>query len=143
MHINQGLDQQRLAIRRWSRICLYYIQYYGDIQVQSELVNIGYGRVMSITLSTAGGIGEEQDEQISNGLSRISWFPYELHEGRTWQPSFQPLPLLVRNTQEQIEEEGANEEVEAQMTNKENKWNSNGQANSTKAVTLNRFIHRH
>ncbi|KAA6355432.1 MAG: hypothetical protein EZS28_049041 [Streblomastix strix] len=56
-------------------------------------------------------------------------------------PSFQPLPLLVQVSLEQIEEEGANEELEAQMKN-------NGycygliktQANDTKAVILNHFI---
>ncbi|KAA6394238.1 MAG: hypothetical protein EZS28_010236 [Streblomastix strix] len=67
----------------------------------------------------------------------------ELHEGRNnYQPYFQPFLLLARRTEEQIEEEGAKEEVDAQM-------NINGyigliknETNKAKAATLNHFIHR-
>ncbi|KAA6376863.1 MAG: hypothetical protein EZS28_027609 [Streblomastix strix] len=133
-----------MEIRSWSRDCLSLIQYYGDEQVQSELVNQGFGRVMPISYCTAGGIGEEQDLEIKDGLFYISDFLRELHEGRNddWYPSFQPLPLLARSSEEQIEEEGANEELEAQMkNNKENQWGIKVWAINTKAAIVNHFIH--
>ncbi|KAA6391462.1 MAG: hypothetical protein EZS28_013013 [Streblomastix strix] len=141
-HLRKEMDLLRLEVRHQSRQCLWNIHFYGDEYVQSELVIIGYGRVMSISFSTAGGIGDEKDEEISYGLYRISRFLSELHEGRNWQPSFQPLPLLVRMSLEQIEDEGANEELEAQINNKGVNGRIKGWANDAKAVTLNRFIHR-
>ncbi|KAA6388983.1 MAG: hypothetical protein EZS28_015491 [Streblomastix strix] len=99
---------------------------------------------MTISFYTAGGIGEEQDMEILNGLHNISWFLRELHQGRHYfgQPSFQALPLLARRTEEQIEEEGANEEIEAQMSNVGYYVNIKDFAKGYKAATLNQFIHR-
>ncbi|KAA6397084.1 MAG: hypothetical protein EZS28_007385 [Streblomastix strix] len=113
-HISLQLSQQRIELRHWSRECLWNIQYKGDEQDQSDLVNIEYGRVTFISFSTAGGVGEEHDKEISNALFYIYYFLRELHEGRNidWQPSIQPLPLLARITEEQIEEEGADEEID-------------------------------
>ncbi|KAA6359334.1 MAG: hypothetical protein EZS28_045139 [Streblomastix strix] len=142
IHIDLDVDNQRLEVRCNSRWCLYYIQSFGDEQVQTELVNKRYGRVTSISFCTAGGKGEEQDEEILNGLDYISSFLKELHEGRNWQPSFQPLPLLARNTEEQMEEEGANEEIEAQMKNKRMKGDIKRYAKWAKEATLNHFIRR-
>ncbi|KAA6354628.1 MAG: hypothetical protein EZS28_049845, partial [Streblomastix strix] len=142
-HIDLDVENQRLKVRSWSQRCLRYIQYFGDEQVQSEHVNVEYGRVLSISICTAGGKGEEQDEEIYNGLKYISEFLRELHAGRyDWKPSFQPFPLLVRNTEEQIEEEGANEEIQAQMNNNENEWSIRNWANCTKAAILDNFIRR-
>ncbi|KAA6371727.1 MAG: hypothetical protein EZS28_032747 [Streblomastix strix] len=56
--------------------------------------------------------------------------------------SFKQLPLLARRTVEQIEEEGANEEIEAQMNNKGYYGEIKCRANKAKEVVLNRFIHR-
>ncbi|KAA6360297.1 MAG: hypothetical protein EZS28_044176 [Streblomastix strix] len=140
-HIGQKIDKQRIEVRKSSRLCLWNIQFSGDEQDQSELVNVGFGRVMSISYSTAGGVGEERYQEICNGLHNISWFLRELHEGRNDYPSFQPLPLLVRRTEEQIEEEGANEEIEAQMKNNAYQGRIKYWANKAKAATLNRFIH--
>ncbi|KAA6366630.1 MAG: hypothetical protein EZS28_037842 [Streblomastix strix] len=84
----------------------------------------------------------EQDKEIYNGLHDISEFLRQLHEGRTWLPSFQPLPLLARRSIEQIEEEGANEELEAQMNNKGMNGYIMDQAKGSKAATLNHFIRR-
>ncbi|KAA6401957.1 MAG: hypothetical protein EZS28_002522 [Streblomastix strix] len=122
-----------------------FIHFYVDEQDQTELVNVGYGRVMSFSICTAGGVAEEQDAEIFIELDHFQFFLRQLHEGKTndQQPSFQPLPLLVRRTEEQIEEEGAIEELEAQMENRGfylssiRKW-----ANRAKAKTLNHFIHR-
>ncbi|KAA6381321.1 MAG: hypothetical protein EZS28_023153 [Streblomastix strix] len=141
-HLREEIDLQRIEVRRWSRQCLWSIQGDGDEQVQSELVRQGYGRVMPISCCTAGGKCEEYDQEIYDGLFYISRFLRELYEGRNdWYPSFQPLPLLARSTEEQIEDEGANEELEAQMNNNGYYGDINALANRTKAATLNRFIH--
>ncbi|KAA6353811.1 MAG: hypothetical protein EZS28_050663, partial [Streblomastix strix] len=129
-------------VRCNSRECLVLIQIYGDSQDYTDLVNVEYGKVTCISLSTAGGIGEENDEEIRNGLNNIFNFLREQHEGRNYQPSFQPLPLLARMTEEEIEEEGAIEEVEAQMINVESGGIIKSCANLTKATILNHFIHR-
>ncbi|KAA6389436.1 MAG: hypothetical protein EZS28_015039, partial [Streblomastix strix] len=119
IHISQEEDQLRFTVRSRSRLYLWLIQYYGDAQNQSELVNQGYGRVLSISVSTAGGVGEEQDKECSIRLNRIYQFFKDLNQGRNYRkPSFQPLPLLTRVSLEQIEEEGANEEIDTQMNTK-------------------------
>ncbi|KAA6402272.1 MAG: hypothetical protein EZS28_002203 [Streblomastix strix] len=143
-HLREQTDLLRLQVRRQSRECLYCIRLYGDEQDQSELVNVGFGRVMIITFCTAGGVGEEKDAEIENGLCHISDLLRQLHEGRTWLTSFQPLPLLARVSLEQIEEEAAIEEIEAQMNNKGDYDNGfiKTEANYTKAATLNRFINQ-
>ncbi|KAA6402767.1 MAG: hypothetical protein EZS28_001702 [Streblomastix strix] len=57
---------------------------------------------MSITFSTAGGIGDEQDREIYDGLYYIFEFLRQLREGSNGlQPYFQPLLLLARRTEEQ------------------------------------------
>ncbi|KAA6382204.1 MAG: hypothetical protein EZS28_022268, partial [Streblomastix strix] len=123
------------------RLYLWLIQYYGDAQNQSDLVNYGYGRVLSISVSTAGGVGEEQDKECSIRLNRIYQFFKDLNQGRYYrQPSFQPLPLLTRVSLEQIEEEGANEEIDAQMNNKGLSGSIKNEAKWAKANTLNRFF---
>ncbi|KAA6380675.1 MAG: hypothetical protein EZS28_023798 [Streblomastix strix] len=136
----------RFSIRLNSRWCLRYIQECCYEQVQSELVNKRYGRVMSTAFCTAGGKGEEQYEVIMNGLMYIQYFLRALHYGRNdfyWQPSLQPLPLLARNTEEQMEEEVANEELEAQMNNNGyDDSNIKDYANYVKEVVLNHFIRR-
>ncbi|KAA6372273.1 MAG: hypothetical protein EZS28_032200 [Streblomastix strix] len=142
-HIDLDVDQQRLEVRYTSRLCLYWIQVYGDKQVQTELVNVEYGRMMSISFCTAGGQGEEQDQEIRNGLVPIYFFLRDLHEGRNaYQPYFQPLPLLARRSEEQIEEEGVNEEIEAQMKNSVLDGHIKNWAKKAKATALNRFIYQ-
>ncbi|KAA6376322.1 MAG: hypothetical protein EZS28_028151, partial [Streblomastix strix] len=135
---SKKIDKQRLEVRHWSRECLDRIQQNGDEYDQTELVNNEYGRVICISLSTAGGIGEEEDYAICKLLIHINNFLTQIHEGRNdYQPSFQPLPLLARMTEEQIEEEGANEEVEAQMINYGHKYcNIKYYAKYAKAVIL-------
>ncbi|KAA6331507.1 MAG: hypothetical protein EZS28_053382, partial [Streblomastix strix] len=145
IHLREDIDQQRLEVRSRSRWYLRYIQEKCDKQVQTELVNNGYGRVMSLSFSTAGGKGEGRNKEIEIGLMNISDFVRELHQGRNnyyGQPPFQPLPLLARNTEEQMEEEGANEEVETQMNNYG--WFSEMKSNAkwAKAMIINRFIYK-
>ncbi|KAA6368001.1 MAG: hypothetical protein EZS28_036472 [Streblomastix strix] len=140
-HSNQDVDRLRLNVRQESRQYLLKIQEYGDAQDFADLVNVGYGKVICISLSTAGGIGVEDDDEIRSGLMYIINFLRELHKGRNDQPSFQPLPLLVRRTEEQLEEEGALEEMEAQMNNVGYFGVVKVFAKLAKDATLNRFIH--
>ncbi|KAA6359755.1 MAG: hypothetical protein EZS28_044718, partial [Streblomastix strix] len=103
-HLKEEEDRLRLNVRYYSRQCLSQILFRGDEQDFADLVNVGYGRVTSIAFCTAGGVGEEQDAEIFMVLIHFYNFLRQLHEGRNdWQPSFQPLPLLVRRTDEQIE----------------------------------------
>ncbi|KAA6388731.1 MAG: hypothetical protein EZS28_015745 [Streblomastix strix] len=99
-------------------MCIWQIQYEGNAQVQLELVSARQAGVLAIAISTAGGQGEEQDKEINQGLIRIFKFLKELRKGRNDNnSSFQPLPMLAKRSEEQIEEEGGNEEVEAQIIN--------------------------
>ncbi|KAA6355489.1 MAG: hypothetical protein EZS28_048984 [Streblomastix strix] len=142
-HSKEEEDRLRLNVRYDSRQCLFQIQRDGDEQDFADLVNVEYGRVLSIAFCTSGGVGEEQDDEIFNVFDHFCYFLGNLHEGKTndQQPSFQPLPLLVRRTEEQIEEEGASEELEAQMNNNENYVLIKYLANGAKAVIMNHFIH--
>ncbi|KAA6381860.1 MAG: hypothetical protein EZS28_022612 [Streblomastix strix] len=63
---------------------LSWIQEYGDAQDLADLVNVGYGKVICISFSTAGGINEEQDEEILNELFHIFNFLRALHERRNY-----------------------------------------------------------
>ncbi|KAA6358307.1 MAG: hypothetical protein EZS28_046165, partial [Streblomastix strix] len=109
-----------------------------------KLLDVGYARVLAITIGTAGGSGDENDEDIWKGLSHIYWFLRYLHEGKIyiWKPFVQPLPLHVRMSEEQMEEEGGIEEIEAQRNNKGDSGSIKYEANRAKAATLNHFIHR-
>ncbi|KAA6363045.1 MAG: hypothetical protein EZS28_041428, partial [Streblomastix strix] len=98
--------------RHSSRGCLWHIQLYGDVSAYTELVNARYARVFVIAIGTASGSGEEQDDEIKDGLSYISIFLKCLHQGMI---SFPPQPLLARSSIEQIEEQGGNEEIESQL----------------------------
>ncbi|KAA6371080.1 MAG: hypothetical protein EZS28_033393 [Streblomastix strix] len=92
--------------------------------------------MLVIAISTAGGQGEEDDE-IYWGLSRIFKFLSNLHQGKY---SFPPQPLLARRSDEQIEEEGGNEEIDAQLINKGLQGNIKNNANYAKGAILNYFI---
>ncbi|KAA6387841.1 MAG: hypothetical protein EZS28_016634 [Streblomastix strix] len=79
--------------------------------------------VTAISISTAGGIGEQNDIEIREGLSNISVFISNLHYG-TCSPfnfmfimSYTLQPVVIKNCEEQLEEEGGNEELEAQQIN--------------------------
>ncbi|KAA6391806.1 MAG: hypothetical protein EZS28_012664 [Streblomastix strix] len=141
-HLREQMDLQRQQVRYLSRLCLKQIKRFGDEYVQSELIRQGFGRVLSIAFCTAGGAGGEEDGEINDGLGQIYKFLRDIHEGRydDLYPSFQPLPLLVRRTEEQIEEEGAIEEIEAQMNNKGYYGGIKYQTNEAKEVTLNHFV---
>ncbi|KAA6376560.1 MAG: hypothetical protein EZS28_027915 [Streblomastix strix] len=107
----------------------------------ADLVNYEYGRVMFISFSTAGCICEEQVYEIWNGLNCNFLFLRDIHQDGNYNTSFPHLPLFARITEEQIEEEGANEELEAQMSN--NGYNDNIllQTNIAKATIMNHLIY--
>ncbi|KAA6374347.1 MAG: hypothetical protein EZS28_030127 [Streblomastix strix] len=145
IHFSQENDQQTLQVRSSSRRCLWQIQLYGDASAQTELINARYVRVLVIAISTASGSGEEQDDEIWIVLYRISDFLKYLHQGiNNDEPPFQyfpPQPLLVHRSDEQIEEEGGNEEIESQLINKGHQYyNIKDEANEAKGRILNCFI---
>ncbi|KAA6357157.1 MAG: hypothetical protein EZS28_047316 [Streblomastix strix] len=108
-------------------------------QHQEVAVQANYIGVLVIAINTASGHGEEQDEQIYDGLSRISRFLNCLKQGRNFnQPTFPPQPLLAHRSNEQIEEEGGNEEIDSQLINEGRNIKDN--ANRAKGRILNYFI---
>ncbi|KAA6379236.1 MAG: hypothetical protein EZS28_025239 [Streblomastix strix] len=116
---DQKNGKQGFEIRKRSRICLDFIQRQGDTAAQSQLVAFGYVRILIIVISTAGGLGEEHDQEINEVLIHISDFLFELHKGRNAHlPHFQSESLLARRSIEQIEDEGGNEEIDSQLINK-------------------------
>ncbi|KAA6376679.1 MAG: hypothetical protein EZS28_027791 [Streblomastix strix] len=137
-HLSQENDQQTLALKSSSIECLHYIQEYGDASAQSELVNANYTGVLVIAISTASGSVEEKDYEIYWGLDQISNFLYNLNQGIKY--LFPPQPLLARRSDEQIEEEGGNEEIDSQLINKGISGNIKDYANRAKGATLNYFI---
>ncbi|KAA6363644.1 MAG: hypothetical protein EZS28_040829 [Streblomastix strix] len=137
IHFSQENDQLTFAVRHSSRGYLWDIQYYGDASAHSELVNARYARALVIAISTASGSGEEYDEDIWNELYSISNFLRHLHQEDY---SFPPQPLLVRRSDEQIEEEGGNEEIESQLINKGYRGIIKDEANEAKGEILNCFI---
>ncbi|KAA6375904.1 MAG: hypothetical protein EZS28_028570 [Streblomastix strix] len=142
-HLKEEEERQRNDLRHQSRYCLFQIQRDGDEQDFADLVNVGIGKVLTIAFCTAGGAGEEEDWEIFNVLNHFYYFLRELYEGRHYQQlSLKPLQLLARRTEEQIEEEGANDELEAQIKNNENNSYISVWANKAKAVILNCFIRR-
>ncbi|KAA6369604.1 MAG: hypothetical protein EZS28_034869, partial [Streblomastix strix] len=142
IHFSQENDQLSFKIRNSSRWCLQQIHQFGETSAQSELINARYVGVLVITISTASGSGEEQDLEISNGLDFISDFLSNLNKGRSdYEPSFPPQPLLARRSDEQIEEEGGNEEIESQLIKKGDQYYYiKSQANRAKGAILNYFI---
>ncbi|KAA6389470.1 MAG: hypothetical protein EZS28_015005 [Streblomastix strix] len=141
IHFSQEIDKQTFKVRHSNRHCLWDIQRYGDASVQTELVNARYARVLVIAISTASGAGEEQDREICDGLDSISKFFKLLRQGRKiYLPSFPPQPLLARIFDEQIEEEGAIEEIESQMVNKGYRGDTKNNASIAKGEILNYFI---
>ncbi|KAA6398948.1 MAG: hypothetical protein EZS28_005522 [Streblomastix strix] len=142
IHFSQKNDQQTLEVRYNCRGCLFYIQDCGDASAQTELVNARYARVLVIAISTASGSGEEQDDEIKDGLSYISIFLNQLHKGiNSPHASFPPQPLLAHRSDEQIEGEGGNEEIDSQLINKGHQYcDIKGQANRAQGRILNHFI---
>ncbi|KAA6368185.1 MAG: hypothetical protein EZS28_036288 [Streblomastix strix] len=137
IHFSQENDQLTLSVRHSSRGCLGNIQLFGGASVQSQLVNARYVRMLIIAISTASGSGEEQSEEIWSGLNSISKFIKCLHQGDY---SLPPQPLLVHRSDEQIEEEGGNEEIDSQLINKGSYCNIKNKANEAKKAVLNYFI---
>ncbi|KAA6391436.1 MAG: hypothetical protein EZS28_013037 [Streblomastix strix] len=142
IHFSQQNFQQSLSVRHNSRWCLYQIHKYGDASAQTEFVNARYVRVYAISICTASGSVEDEDDEINFGLFNFSEFLRDLHQGRyiSWLPQFPPQPLLARRVVEQIEEEGGNEEIDSQQNNKGFGGDIKNSANEAKGRILNYFI---
>ncbi|KAA6376064.1 MAG: hypothetical protein EZS28_028409 [Streblomastix strix] len=141
-------DKQSKQIRYKSKGCLDSIHSWGDEQAQVELVTNGYPRVLVIVINTAGGHEQQQDEGIDQGLRNITDFIRIILEGRQTRPNYpipslSPQPVLFKSCQEQFEDEGENEEIEAQLINKgEGYYYIQQRANWAKGSILNIFIDR-
>ncbi|KAA6360205.1 MAG: hypothetical protein EZS28_044268 [Streblomastix strix] len=141
-------DNQSLKIRNESKQCLDSIHSWGDEQAQVELVTNGYPRILVNIINTAGGNEQEQEGRIYQGLWNIFNFIGEILKGRETDPdyglfpSFPPQPVLFKSCQEQIEDEGGNEEMEAQLVNKrKGEYDDiNNRANFAKRRILNIFV---
>ncbi|KAA6357155.1 MAG: hypothetical protein EZS28_047317 [Streblomastix strix] len=112
---------QGIEVKRSSRACLRWIQYFSYGKDQAELLKIGYARVQVIEFSTAGGTREQENTEIYYGLkSIINLFKDYLQGNKTRIKSFPPQFLFVKTCIEQIEEEGGSEEIESQLFNQAN-----------------------
>ncbi|KAA6401935.1 MAG: hypothetical protein EZS28_002541 [Streblomastix strix] len=136
-------------IRNKSKECLDFIHRYGNVQDQVELVTNGYPRVLVRVINTAGGNEQQKDEEICFRLICIYWFIKAIFEGRETNPDYKhpysslpPQPVLFKSCQEQIEDEGENEEIEAQLINKWEDGNIKDRVNLVKGSILNIFFDR-
>ncbi|KAA6396535.1 MAG: hypothetical protein EZS28_007941 [Streblomastix strix] len=95
-----------------------------------------------VQIDTVSGAGAEQDDEIFYRLRHISRFLRDIHQGKyiSWLPQFPPQHLLAHRSDEQIEEEGGNEEIDSQLINKENRGNINDEVKKAQGRILNRFI---
>ncbi|KAA6394605.1 MAG: hypothetical protein EZS28_009868 [Streblomastix strix] len=96
--------------------------------------------MLTISICTAGGSGEEQDEEIRIGLFYMFCFLISLHKGKKYPTYLPPLPLLAKTCIEQIEEEGGHEEVDALLNNKGREMHIKVQAIGTYGYILNFFV---
>ncbi|KAA6358480.1 MAG: hypothetical protein EZS28_045993, partial [Streblomastix strix] len=65
-HINEEEDEEALSIRKQSGMCLYCILRYGDESTQYELVSSEFAVLQVLQVSTAGGDGEQEGNEIAN-----------------------------------------------------------------------------
>ncbi|KAA6375036.1 MAG: hypothetical protein EZS28_029435 [Streblomastix strix] len=141
-HIIKKEDEQSEHIRKNSRLCLSNIWNHGDQSTFIELATVGYALALIISLSTAGGIGDQEDCNICYGFNNIIEFLRQLHLGRQYYTNFPPQPALCKVCEEQIEEEGGIDEVDAQTINKGEglyQWNTKHWANKAIGEYLNYF----
>ncbi|KAA6394772.1 MAG: hypothetical protein EZS28_009701 [Streblomastix strix] len=142
IHFNQQYDLQAFTIRISSRSCLCSIRSNGDASDHTELANAGYYNALIFAFSTAGGVGEEQDEEIGWNLDYIFKFLRSLNLGTHSLPH-QLIPLLFKRIFEQVEEEGGNEEVDSQLINRGYGQSRNSMeymASRTRGAILNFYI---
>ncbi|KAA6389457.1 MAG: hypothetical protein EZS28_015015 [Streblomastix strix] len=91
-----------------SRKCLDKIQISGDYQAQVQLTQLGYVGMLASTISTAGGCGETNCNNILETLSFFVNFSifYERQQQSKNNQNFSPLTFLLRSSKEQFEIEG-------------------------------------
>ncbi|KAA6377903.1 MAG: hypothetical protein EZS28_026572 [Streblomastix strix] len=104
---------------------------------------VEYAGMDVIGISTAGGVGEEYDQEIYDVLEYMHYFFSRLHQETQFfflVPSFQYQPQLAKNSYEQIIEECGSEEVDAQLFNKGDDGDIKFKATQVKAEIMNHFI---
>ncbi|KAA6387673.1 MAG: hypothetical protein EZS28_016800 [Streblomastix strix] len=72
--------------------------------------------------------------------NNISYFLKYLNQVRNYHETFPPQPLLAYRSDEQIEEDGVNEEIDSQLINQGINGNIKNNANRAKGAILNYFI---
>ncbi|KAA6396393.1 MAG: hypothetical protein EZS28_008081 [Streblomastix strix] len=112
-------------IRNHSIRSLGWIQCHGDNDAQSQLYKLGYAGMMAVAVGICGGYIANNNGDIKLALSSIGCFFSRIHEGRQIYRedidediSFPPQPELTKPSEEQFEEEGGNEEIEALLIDK-------------------------
>ncbi|KAA6377887.1 MAG: hypothetical protein EZS28_026585, partial [Streblomastix strix] len=144
-HISIEQDKQSLEIRRYSRECLNQFQSFGDQFVQGRVLASGYAGSLLSVISTASVIGSQNDQEIHSALSDIKEFLDILHNGRQYdsykhQHQFPPLTKLIKQFNEQFEEEEGLEEIEAQVISQRYNQNFTDFSKETKSAVLNIFL---
>ncbi|KAA6389308.1 MAG: hypothetical protein EZS28_015167 [Streblomastix strix] len=92
-----------------------------------------------LCLVTAGGRGEQKDSGINNGLKYLHELTDAVHQGRNESP-LKSQHSIVKRSEEQIEEEGGNEEIDSQLINKGYYRNIMKEAQTAQMKTLRFFI---
>ncbi|KAA6369008.1 MAG: hypothetical protein EZS28_035464 [Streblomastix strix] len=137
--IKEFIDEQNVQeaheIREYSGYCLSSVQEYGDNKAQIILLNGGYAKSLSLNVALAGGLLEMDTSKIAGSYSELALLARSIFQGRESDddfkiPSLDPQPFLIKEVEEQIEEEGCFEEVDvwnySEQFNEENSpWNYN------------------
>ncbi|KAA6392604.1 MAG: hypothetical protein EZS28_011865 [Streblomastix strix] len=139
---NDNKDQQSYLIRKRSSQCLQHVLLYGDESVYADLQNIGFVGTSIIPISSAGSFGENDEDQMFMGLIDVSSLFISLHNvsDNPHYPTFPPQPTLLKTSQEQVEEEGAYEEVESLLIDNGRRNCIKKRAKQTKREILNIWI---
>ncbi|KAA6376741.1 MAG: hypothetical protein EZS28_027731, partial [Streblomastix strix] len=127
--------QEAHEIREYSGYCLSSVQEYGDNKAQIILLNGGYAKSLSLNVALAGGLLEMDTSKIAGSYQELGLLVRSIFQGRESDdefkiPSLDPKPFLIKEVEEQIEEEGCFEEVDvwyySEQFNEENSpWNYN------------------
>ncbi|KAA6359712.1 MAG: hypothetical protein EZS28_044761 [Streblomastix strix] len=135
-------------IRYHSIRSLGWIQYHGDNDAQSQLCKLGYAGMMAVAVGICGGCIVNNNGDIKLALSSIGCFFNRIHEGRKTQYFYHhpvpPQPELIKPSEEQLEEEGGNEEIEQWMAKKQKEKYQNIKFRTiqTKYTILNSFCNK-
>ncbi|KAA6359925.1 MAG: hypothetical protein EZS28_044548, partial [Streblomastix strix] len=88
-----------------------------DHRIYTLLSEYGYTKVLTLTTSTYGGVGTEDDKEINRVLIFKSNFSSNLRIANRLYPAFKIQPALIGKTDEQYDNQGTIEEIEQQSFN--------------------------